>query len=135
MRVNTNTTALSASVEMDLNTQVIEKLSQQLSSGQRLNSAADDPSGLAISQSLLAQANGANQGVHNLQDTVSMLQTAEGGMRSIIDSLQRIRTLAVEAANDTLTDDQRQGMQVEVDQLKQHIDQIAKNTSFNGVNL
>jgi flagellin len=135
LRVNTNSTALSASVELDLNTQLIDKLSQQLSSGQRLNSAADDPSGLAISQSLLAQANGANQGVHNMQDTVSLLQTAEGGMRSIVDSIQRIRVLAVEAANDTLTDQQRQGMQVEVDQLKQHIDQVAKTTQFNNINL
>ncbi len=135
MRVNTNTTALSASVEMDLNAQVIDKLSQQLSSGQRLNSAADDPSGLAISQSLLAQANGANQGVQNLQDTLSMLQTAEGGMRSIVDSIQRVRVLAIEAANDTLTDDQRRNMQAEVDQLKQHIDQVAHTTQFNTLNL
>ena len=135
MRVNTNSTALSASIELDFNEQVINKLSEQLASGQRLNHASDDPSGLAISQNILAQANGANQGVQNMQDTVSLLQTAEGGMRSIVDAIQRIRVLALQAANDTYTDNQRQQMQQEVDQLKQHIDQVAKTTQFNTINL
>lgn len=135
MRISGNSTALSASVELDLNTQVIEQLSQHLSSGRRINSAADDPSGLAISENTLANSRGAGMAVQNIQDTISLLQTAEGGMRSIVDAIQRIRVLALQAANDTYTIDQRQHIQLEVDQLKAHIQQVARTTQFNGTSL
>ena len=135
MRINTNSTALSAAAQLNLNSQVIDKLAQHLSTGLRINSAADDPSGLAIAQNMLAQSRGTDQGIQNIQDTISVLQTAEGGMGSIVNAIQRMRVLAVQAANDTLTDGDRQHIQVEIDQLKQQIQSVARTTQFNGQNL
>jgi flagellin len=135
MRVNTNSTALSASIELDFDSQIIQGLSHRLTTGQRINQASDDPAGLAISEGLMANVRGTQMAVQNVQDSISLLQTAEGGVSDIVNSMQRMRVLALQSANDTYTDDQRQQMQGEVEQLKAHIDQVARQTEFNGISL
>jgi len=113
----------------------LSRVTQRLASGLRISSAADDPSGLAISQRLLAQANGLQTGQQSIQSAVDLLQTAEGGLQTIGDILQRMRSLVVEANSD-LTDPQQIGyLQSELDQLTQEINSIANNTQFNGLHL
>jgi flagellin len=108
---------------------------ERLSSGLRINTAADDPSGLAIAESLASKVAGLDQGVHEIQNASNALTVAEGAMASISDILQRMRTLVVEARSDLLSTADRSMMQSEIDQLRQEIDRIAQNTSFNGRNL
>lgn len=103
----------------------------RLSSGLRINSAADDPAGLAIREKMRGQISGLQQASRNAQDGISLLQTGEGGLNETHAILQRMRELAVEAANETLTGSDRAGIQREVDQLTQEVDRIAKVTSFN----
>jgi flagellin len=109
----------------------IQNSYQRLSSGKRINSAADDPAGLAISQSLKAQSNGLNQGINNGLSGYDAANTADGALGSINDSLQRIRALAVQASNGTLAGGDKQAIQDEINQLKGSISDTAKNTSFN----
>ncbi|OWZ83352.1 flagellin [Natranaerobius trueperi] len=113
----------------------IKKSFNRLSTGKRINSASDDSAGLSISQRKKGQLNGIGQAQKNIQDGISLLQTAEGGLKEINSSLQRMRELSVQAANDTLTDKDREGLQNEFSQLKNNILTIAKETSFNGKNL
>src|SRR5579884_3482026 len=108
---------------------------QRLSSGLRINSAADDAAGLAISDKLGAQVNGLNQASRNAQDGISMLQTADGATNQITAMIQRVRELAVQAANDTLSDSDRQAIGSEMAQLDQQMHAIAIQTKFNGKNL
>lgn len=104
----------------------------RLASGLRVNSAADDPSGLAISQSLATRVQGLDQGVHEIQNAGNALSVAEGAMSSISSMLQRMRALVVEARSDLLSSGDRADLQSELDQLRLEIDRIAANTSFNG---
>lgn len=104
----------------------------KLSSALRINSAADDAAGLAISEGLRTQVNGLDQASRNALDGISVLQTAEGGMQEIQDMAQRVRTLSVQAANDTLTDSDRALIQREVTQLTQEIDRFAGTVNYNG---
>lgn len=104
----------------------------RLASGLRVNSAADDPSGLAISQSLQTRVQGLDQGVHEIQNAGNALSVAEGAMSSISSILQRMRALVVEARSDLLSSGDRADLQSELDQLRLEIDRIAANTSFNG---
>ncbi len=104
---------------------------QRLSSGFRINSAADDAAGLAISEKLRAQTRGLNQAARNAQDGVSVLQTAESAMGETQTILQRLRELAVQGANDTLTSGDRANIQSEVDQMLQEVDRFATTTEFN----
>jgi len=96
---------------------------------------ADDPSGAAIAQKHLAQANGYNQGVKNGADGQNVIQTADGALANITDSLQRMKELSLQASNGIYTSADRQGIQSEIDKLKEHIADVAKNTQFNTKNL
>ena len=102
-----------------------------MSTGLRINSAADDAAGLAISEKMRSQINGLNMAVRNAQDGISMLQTAEGALSEVHSILQRMRELSVQAANDTLTQQDRQYIQLEIDQLKSEIDRTSTATQFN----
>lgn len=111
------------------------KVMTQLSSGLRINSAADDAAGLAISERMRAQIRGLNQASRNAQDGISLIQTAEGAANEVHSILNRIRELAVQSANGTYTDEERNNMQFEVDELLKEIGNISKNTEFNKMSL
>nr|WP_106781997.1 flagellin [Lysinibacillus timonensis] len=114
----------------------LNKTLNNLSSGYQINQAADDAAGLGISEKMRAQIHGLNQAGENIQDGLSLLNTADGAIANILDpNLQRIRELAIQAANDTLTDDDRLKIQQEVDQIIKGINDIATNTEFNGMAL
>ncbi|MDP5274199.1 flagellin N-terminal helical domain-containing protein [Chengkuizengella axinellae] len=108
---------------------------EKLSSGFRINSASDDAAGLAISEKMRAQIIGLQQAQRNIQDDVSLIQTAEGGLASIQSSLQRLRELAIQSSNDTLTQEDRESIQEEVTLGLQHIDGTADQTKFNNIDL
>jgi flagellin len=136
MIVNHNLAALQANYALQNTTNSLQGSLQKLSTGLRINSAADDASGLAISQSMTAQINGLNAATQNAQDGVSVLQTAEGGLNTAQTILQRINTLAVRASNDaTLSKTDKSLMQSEVTQLSSELDRMASTVSFNGKNL
>jgi len=108
---------------------------ERLSSGFRINRAADDAAGLGVSQKLKAQMGGLNQAVRNANDGISMIQTAEGGLDEIQNMMQRIRDLSVQAASDTNGSDERSNINIEMQQLKDEIDKTAQRTTFNGLGL
>ncbi|WP_046174427.1 flagellin N-terminal helical domain-containing protein [Domibacillus indicus] len=108
---------------------------ERLSSGLRINRAADDPAGLAISEKMRAQIRGLNQASRNAQDAISMIQTGEGALNETHSILQRMRELAVQAANDTNTDSDRQAIQEEINQLTEEITRIGNDTEFNTMKL
>ena len=131
LRINTNVAALNAHRQLSMNDDNLSKSLQRLSSGLRINSAADDAAGLAISQKMEAQTRGLNQASRNAQDGVSVLQTAEGALSTTQSVLQRMRELAVQAANDTLTTSDRSNISTEMGQLSSELDRIATATDFN----
>jgi flagellin len=108
---------------------------QRLSSGLRINSAKDDAAGLALTERLTSQVRGYNQAIRNAGDGISLVQTAEGGIEAITNSLQRMRELAVQAANYSLTTDDRIAVSTEFKALRDEIDRVALQTKFNGTNL
>jgi flagellin len=110
-------------------------MASRLSTGLRINQAADDTAGMAVSEKLKNQVRGLNQAQRNAQDSVSMLQTAEGALTETHGILARIRELAVQSANDTLTASDRANLQAEADQLVAEVDRIASSTQFNGITL
>ncbi|WP_242824646.1 flagellin [Clostridium tyrobutyricum] len=131
-----NINAIIAGNRLKKSTNNTTSVMKKLSSGLRINTALDDVAGLSISEKMRGQIRGLQMASRNIQDGISLIQTAEGGLSSIITPpLQRMRQLAVQAANDTLTDEDRQVMQKEFDQMKNSIDSIANNTEFNGINL
>jgi flagellin len=107
----------------------------RLTSGKKINSAQDDPNALAKSEKMNMQIRGLQAGAKNSQDGVSMLQTAEGGLSNISDNLQRMRELVVSSGSGSLTDNDKKNIQLEIDQIKKSINDIANNTEFNGVKL
>lgn len=107
----------------------------QLSSGSRINSAADDPAGFAISQEMTSQINGYQKGTENAASTNDLLNTADGALSSINDNLQRMRELAVQASNGTLTAGDKKILQNEIVQIKESIQETVKNTEFNTIKL
>ena len=109
----------------------LQKAIQKLSSGLRINSAADDAAGLAISEKMRAQVRGLDKAVSNAQDGISLIQTAEGALGETHSILQRMRELSVQAANDTLTQQDRSYIQVEIDQLRDEVTRIGNTTQFN----
>lgn len=131
MRIYHNVPALYAYNSVSSTTSAMQKSIQKLSSGLRINSAADDAAGLAISEKMRAQISGLDQASSNAQDGISMIQTAEGALNETHSILQRMRELAVQAANDTLTSQDRSYIQLEIDELKDEIDNIANTTQFN----
>ena len=136
MRINTNVTAINSHRQYGINNSAISRNMERLSSGFRVNRAADDAAGLAISEKMRAQIRGLNQASRNSQDAISLVQTAEGGMQTIQDILQRMRELAVQSANDTNQDSvDREALQLELNQLVSEIDQIADTTEFNQMQL
>lgn len=135
MVINTNISAITAWRALETNNTNTQKALQKLSSGLRINSAADDAAGLAISEKMKAQINGLNQAQRNAQDGISLIQTAEGALNETTSILQRMRELVVQAGNDTNTQQDRQNIQAEIDQLNSEIDRISDQTQFNTKNL
>ncbi len=131
MRIYHNIPALDSWRQINQINASLSKTLQRLSSGLRINSAADDAAGLAISEKMRAQINGLNMAVKNAQDAISLVQTAEGALNEVHSILQRMRELAVQASSDTNTDVDRAQIQKEVDQLKEEINRIARTTEFN----
>ena len=107
------------------------KALERISTGYRINRAGDDPAGLAISEKMRAQINGLNMASKNIQDGISMVQTAEGALNETHSMLQRMRELSVQSANDTLTDDDRAMIEVEFQELKKEVTRISTDTEFN----
>lgn len=135
MVINTNLSAINAWRALETNNTNTQKALQKLSSGYRINSAADDAAGLAISEKMKAQINGLNQAQRNAQDGISLIQTAEGALNETTSILQRMRELVVQAGNDTNTQQDRANIQTEIDQLGAEINRIASQTQFNGKTL
>ncbi|MDI3477382.1 MAG: flagellin [Thermoanaerobacterium sp.] len=135
MVINTNLSAINAWRALETNNTNTQKALQKLSSGYRINSAADDAAGLAISEKMKAQIAGLDQAQRNAQDGISLLQTAEGALNETTSILQRMRELVVQATNDTNTTEDRQNIQKEIEQLKKEISRIASTTQFNTKNL
>ena len=135
MRINHNLSALNAHRNLGMVNSSISKSMEKLSSGLRINRAADDAAGLAISETMRSQIRGLNQASRNSQDAISLLQTAEGALTETHSILHRMRELAVQAANATYTANDRSEIQKEIDQLKDEIDRIANTTTFNNKNL
>ncbi|MBQ6971911.1 MAG: flagellin [Synergistaceae bacterium] len=131
MRIYHNIPALTAYNSLNSTNNAMEKSIQKLSTGLRINSAADDAAGFAISEKMRAQISGLEMAIRNTQDATSMLQVAEGALGETNSMLQRMRELAVQASNDTLTSQDRSYIQLEIDQLQDQIDRIAKTTQFN----
>ncbi|WP_102344856.1 flagellin N-terminal helical domain-containing protein [Bacillus sp. Marseille-P3661] len=131
MRINHNIQALNAYRNLYSNQSATSKNLERLSSGLRINRAADDAAGLAISEKMRSQIRGLKQAERNSMDGISLMQTAEGAMTEVHSMLQRMRELAVQAANDTNTTNDREAIQREIDQLKLEIDSIASKTEFN----
>ena len=133
LRINTNVAALNAGRTLRASTLDLNKSLQRLSSGLRINRAADDAAGLAIAEAFRAQMRGTQVAARNSQDGVSLVQTAEGALSETQNILQRIRELAVQAANGTQSDNNRIAINTEVQQLLGQIDTIALDTEFNGI--
>lgn len=131
MKINHNIQALNAYRNLYSNQAATSKNLEKLSSGLRINRAADDAAGLAISEKMRSQIRGLKQAERNSMDGISLMQTAEGAMTEVHSMLQRMRELAVQASNDTNTTTDRDAIQKEVDQLKVEIDSIATKTEFN----
>ncbi len=133
--INTNIASLNAQRNLTMSQSSLATALQRLSSGLRINSAKDDAAGMAISDRMTAQINGLNQATRNANDGISLAQTAEGGIATATDLLQRMRQLAVQSSNSTNSNVDRASLQAEVAQLKAEIDRVARSTNFNGISL
>jgi flagellin len=133
--LNTNIASLNAQNNLQGSQASLSTSLERLSSGLRINSAADDAAGLAISSQFTTQINGTNQAVRNANDAVSEAQTAGGALSTVVSNLQSIRTLAVEAANGSNSASDRQALDAQVQQQIQEVTQIASQTSFNGLSV
>ncbi|HFL3158325.1 TPA: flagellin [Clostridioides difficile] len=135
MRVNTNVSALIANNQMGRNVNGQSKSMEKLSSGVRIKRAADDAAGLAISEKMRSQIKGLDQAGRNVQDGISVVQTAEGSLEETGNILQRMRTLSLQAANEINTKEEREKIADELTQLKDEIERISSSTEFNGKKL
>lgn len=135
MRIANNLMAMNAHRQLMVNQNGVAKSIEKLSSGLRINRAGDDAAGLAISEKMRGQIRGLNQAIRNAQDGISLIQTAEGALQETHAILQRMRELAVQAANDTYTKEDRAEIQKEIDQLAAELTRIADTTEFNTQNL
>jgi flagellin len=133
--INTNTKSLIAQQALNVNNRGLSKAMEQLSTGKRINTAADDAAGLAISNKMTSQIRGLTQGVRNANDAISMIQTAEGATNEVTNMLQRMRELAVQAANGSYSNDDRTSLQSEFSELQAEITRIAGNTEWNGTKI
>ena len=130
--INTNVSAILTQNALAKNERAMSGAMEQLSTGKRINSAADDAAGLAISSRMTAQINGLNQSVRNANDAISLVQTADGALIEVTNMLQRMRTLAVQSASDTNTTADRQALNQEFTLLRAEINRIGANTQWNG---
>ena len=133
--INTNTASIMAQANMKKVSGELEQAMERLSSGLRINSAADDAAGLSIVNRMEAQVRGLNMAIRNANDGISLTQSAEGGMQEVTNILQRMRELSVQASNGTYSDDDRAQLQAEVSQLSDELGRIAETTTFNGQNI
>jgi flagellin len=135
LAINTNPMALNTRHKLDTTSMQMAKTLEKLSSGLRINRAADDAAGLAVSEKLRTQIRGTSQAMRNAQDAISMIQTAEGALVEVHDMLQRMRELSVQAANDTYSNDDRKAMNNEMQALRTEINAVSTRTKFNGKEL
>jgi flagellin len=135
LRIQNNPEAMNAHRQLVGNSEKLSKAMERLSSGYRINRAADDAAGLAISEKLRGQISGISQAMRNAQDGVSLVQTAEGALNEVHSMLQRVRELAVQYKNGTLSSDDRMAIQSEVNQLQAEVGRIGTSVQFNGVDL
>ena len=133
--INTNTASLNAQYFLAKANKEMESSMAKLSSGQKVNSAADDAAGLAIAGRMTSQIKGLNMAIKNANDTVALAQTAEGAMEEVTNMLQRMRELAVQASNGTMNDSDRKSLDAEVQALKTEIDRVSTTTEFNSQTL
>lgn len=132
MRINHNIPALNAHRMLNRNSNASANVLERLSSGKRINRAADDAAGMAISEKMKSQINGLKMASRNSLDGVSLIQTAEGAMNEVHSMLQRMRELAVQGSNGTYNEEDLKAMQNEIEELVDEIDNIAETTQFNG---
>jgi len=132
MVIQHNIAAINSYRNLSINQNALSKNLEKLSSGYRINRAGDDAAGLAISETMRSQINGLNQAVNNANDAVGLIQTAEGAMTETHSMLQRMKTLATQAANGTYTETARKNIKSEIDALNSEITRIATTTKFNG---
>lgn len=135
LRIRTNVASLNAQRRMGISTEALTNSGGKLASGERINKAADDAAGLAISENLRADIRSLNQAKRNTMDGVSLVQTAEGGLMETTNMLVRLRELAVQSASDTVGTRERGFLDKEYQALKDEIDRIANSTEFNGTRL
>jgi flagellin len=135
MQINTNIAALNAYRNLSTTQNDLSKSLEKLSSGLRINRAADDAAGLAISEGLRAQIGGLTVAARNAQDGISVIQTAEGSLTEVHSILQRMRDLAVQAGNDSNSTEARDAIATEVNDLKSELGRISESTNFNGIKL
>ena len=135
MIINHNMSSLYADRVLNISNDSIMKNMEKLSSGERINRAGDDASGLAVLEKMRSQIRGLNQASKNIQNGVSFIQTTEGYLQETTDILQRVRELAVQSANGIYSDEDRMQIQVEVSQLVAEVDRIASQAQFNGMNM
>jgi flagellin len=135
MVINHNMSAMYANRQLGVTGLGLSKDMEKLSSGERINRAGDDASGLAVSEKMRAQIRGLNQASENAQNGISFIQTTEGYLQETTDIMQRIRELAVQASNGIYSDEDRMQIQVEVSALVSEVDRIASSAQFNGMNM
>lgn len=135
LRIRTNVSSLNAQRQLGTSTLALQESAAKLASGKRINKAADDAAGLAISSKLTADIRSLNQALRNANDGISLVQTAEGGLTETTNMLTRLRELAVQAASDTIGAQEREFLDKEFVALKDEIDRIANSTTFNGTRL
>ena len=133
--INTNISSLTAQRAAQRANDKLDAIFERLASGQRINSAKDDAAGIQVANNLTTQLNGLNQGNRNAQDAIAFAQTVEGAFDEVTNMLQRIRTLAIQAATATTTDTDRGSIQAEVDQLTDEICRISNETTFGGADI
>lgn len=135
LTINTNVSSLNAQRQLMNSSADLDQASERLASGRRINSAADDAAGLAITNRQTSQIRGLDQAIRNANDGISLIQTAEGALDETTNILQRMRELSIQASNGIYSDSDRATLDAEVQQLKAEIDRIAETTAFNGQNI
>src|ERR687888_487559 len=135
LRINSNVDAMEAHRRLSATSDKVSQSMERLSSGLRINKAADDAAGLGISEKMRAQIRGLAQAQRNIQDGVSMVQTAEGNLDEVHSILQRVRELAVQYKNGSLSQTGKDAIQSEINQLASEVDRIGTSAQFNGISL
>lgn len=135
LRINFNLSSVTAQRSLGATQDAYARTAERLATGLRINRASDDSAGMAVSERLRNQVRGLGQASRNAQDAIGLVQIAEGAMAETHRLLGRMRELAVQASNDTLSSSDRANLQTEVNQLVSEVDRIASATNFNGINL